>query len=149
MREKAHIPASLRRASAEWFGFRCAYCRSPEILVNSFFEVDHIVPESAGGNTTEDNLAYACAVCNRFKRARTLARDPLSGRTVRLYHPRNQRWERHFGWASGGRYIVGRTATGRATVLALQLNCDFQLRRRELWLTLGLAPPDWNAEFLV
>jgi hypothetical protein len=45
----------------------CAYCDEPDPT-----EVDHIVPASRGGLTSEDNLAAACARCNYEKRARTI-----------------------------------------------------------------------------
>ena len=39
---------------------------------------------------------------------------------IRLFNPRTQRWpESHFGWSpDGSRITLGRTACGRATVLA-------------------------------
>lgn len=45
----------------------CEYCLIHED--NTFFgcQVDHIISEKHGGATALDNLAYACAVCNRAK----------------------------------------------------------------------------------
>lgn len=54
--------------------------------------IDHIRPEAAGGLTCEDNLCLACHACNEFKGAQTHARDPQTGRRVRLFNPRTQRW---------------------------------------------------------
>ena len=38
--------------------------------------------------------------------------------------------------------MVGRTATGRATVEALQLNRDELVEARELWIAAGWHPPE-------
>jgi 5-methylcytosine-specific restriction endonuclease McrA len=56
------------------------------------FEIDHIVPRSAGGETRAKNLCLSCPPCNRHKAARLGARDPKSGEEVSLYHPNNQAW---------------------------------------------------------
>ena len=37
-------------------------------------------------------------------------------------NPRKQRWSDHFRWIADGTKISGRTPSGRATVIALQLN---------------------------
>jgi len=37
------------------------------------------------------------------------------------FHPRRQRWHDHFAWTSTWR-IVGKTATGRATIQAMGMN---------------------------
>jgi hypothetical protein len=85
-------------------------------------EVEHIVPESCGGSTTEDNLCLACSLCNRHKSSRTTAEDPASGQSVALFNPQLQLWSEHFSWVDSGSRIAGLTATGRATVQALELN---------------------------
>jgi hypothetical protein len=41
---------------------------------------------------------------------------------VNLFHPRQQRWQDYFNWNERFELIIGVTATGRATVEALQLN---------------------------
>ena len=55
--------------------FTCRYCgkKSPEAVL----EVDHVVPESAGGTDDGDNLVTACYECNRGKAARLLTDVPL------------------------------------------------------------------------
>src|SRR5688572_10656762 len=46
-------------------GFQCQYCgRTPPAVV---LEPDHVVPVSAGGADTEENLITACFDCNRGK----------------------------------------------------------------------------------
>jgi len=108
---------------------------SPDI-----FEVEHIVPLARGGKTAWENIALACSSCNRYKGARRTAIDPQTGGRVPLFHPRRQRWERHFRWSEDFTEIVGRTATGRATVEALRMNRESVRRLRAALYELGLHP---------
>jgi HNH endonuclease len=126
------------------FRGRCAYCRSPQSLMNVPFEVDHIVPEKEGGRTESENLALSCPLCNGFKGARTRGLDPLTGRRVLLFHPRRQNWFRHFRWSQDRQTIEGRTQSGRATVEALRLNNPHLMRLRTIWLAIGSSPPNWQ-----
>jgi hypothetical protein len=104
--------------------------------------MDHIIPEAAGGRTSEENLWLACHSCNEFKGAQTHARDPQTGRYVRLFNPRRQRWHEHFTWSEDGTRVVGLTACGRATVTALQLNHEEIVRARRLWVSVDWWPPE-------
>ncbi|MCI0457624.1 MAG: HNH endonuclease [Gemmataceae bacterium] len=88
------------------------------------FVVEHILPLARGGETTLDNLALSCSGCNGYKYAKTSGIDPKTGRRVRLYHPRKQRWQDHFAWTENFTLLVGLTPTGRATVEELDLNRD-------------------------
>ena len=49
--------------------FRCEYCLLPEALVNTPFQLDHIIAQSHGGEATADNLAFACFHCQQFQRS--------------------------------------------------------------------------------
>lgn len=51
-------------------GFRCEYCGKD--LLSSLdeydaWQIDHIVPKSAGGSEELANIALACRTCNHFK----------------------------------------------------------------------------------
>jgi hypothetical protein len=124
------IPRKLSQQVADRAQWRCEYCLSPAAFSTQPFEVDHIIPRSKGGPTVLENLALSCG-CNRYKGDKIRARDPQTGRLVPLFNPRRQQWGRHFSWIDGALLIVGRTAVGRATVEALQLNRLelFNLRR--------------------
>jgi hypothetical protein len=87
------------------------------------------------------NLALACMGCNAFKFNRTRATDPASGKRVSLFHPRRQRWIDHFAWSADALFVVGRTATGRATVLALRLNRDGVVNKRRVLILADEHPP--------
>jgi hypothetical protein len=137
----ADVPDALRvkvRAAAE---DRCGYCQSRQEFVYGRFEIDHIVPRARGGTDDEDNLWLACRMCNGHKGAQTHGRDPVSGRRVPLFNPRRQRWSRHFAWTLDGLTIVGLTACGRATVVALRLNNPDAQQVRSRWVSVGWHPP--------
>ena len=140
---RSHIPRPLRTATEIHFQGRCAYCRSPQALMNVTFEVGHIVPEQIGGVTAPSNLALSCPLCNSFKGSRTHGLDQQTGTRIRLFHPRTQTWSRHFEWTEDGTTISGRTRSGRATVDALQLNNVRLVRLRIIWLAIGSSPPHW------
>lgn len=104
-------------------------------------EVDHLIPESLGGPTEEDNLWLACSLCNEHKGNRIAAHDPETGEQVRLFDGRHQHWSEHFAWTADGERIVGVTAIGRATVLALELNRPSLVNARRAWVSVGWHPP--------
>lgn len=97
-----HLPLSLRAQILEIDAGRCAYCQAAEALSVVAFEVDHIVPVSAGGSNELYNLCLACPTCNRHKATRQVAPDPESGSVVALYHPRQNHWVDHFAWNVDG-----------------------------------------------
>jgi hypothetical protein len=104
--------------------------------------IEHIIPKTAGGLSIEENLWLACPACNEFKGAQTHAIDPVTGRRVRLFNPRKQKWKRHFRWSADGTEIIGKTAVGRATVVALQMNHPVSIRTRQKWVLAGWWPPE-------
>ena len=124
-----HISAKLRRLVVRRASNRCEYCGLSQLGQEATFHVDHIMPVNAGGHDTADNLALACVSCSLRKAARLTAVDPMSGEHVALFHPRRDLWHDHFYWQ--GVRLVGRTATGRATIEALEVNRPLILAIRE------------------
>ena len=61
------VAAALRRLVAERAGYMCKYCGIPESFTFFGCQIDHIVAVKHGGDTTANNLCYACVFCNRFK----------------------------------------------------------------------------------
>lgn len=137
-----YIPARLREQVLADVGGLCAYCRSSEELMGVAFEIDHIIPKSAGGETSPENLCLSCPTCNRHKATRLTAQDPVSGEEVPLYHPVRQTWGEHFVWSDDGARVLGLTPVGRATVEALRMNRLAIVRLRRHWAVLGLHPPE-------
>jgi hypothetical protein len=103
--------------------------------------VDHIIPQAQGGETVFENLCFACRRCNEFKGSVTRAQDPLTGETVALFHPRQQSWPDHFQWDETGTLVIGFTAVGRATTLALNLNNSVIVDARRRWISVGWHLP--------
>lgn len=135
------ILASLRRLVAERSRYRCSYCLTAEEVVGALFTIDHIIPESLGGTTTQGNLCLACWSCNLIKGDRITGVDPQTGEIVRLFHPYLQSWQEQFTWQADGLLIVGLTSTGRATVNTLKLNRSTLVNARRLWIKAGWHPP--------
>ena len=133
-----YLPLLLRAQVREIYAGRCAYCQAVEALSVVPFEMDHIVPVSAGGSDELDNLCLACPTCNRYKAARQIAPDPESSRVVALYHPRQNSWTDHFAWNADGTTVVGKTPTGRATIEALRMNRPHLQQLRRLWRRLNI-----------
>lgn len=66
--QRALMTSKLRQQIKERDHFTCKYCgASIEKEPNLLLEIDHIVPVSKGGLTTEDNLQTLCWRCNRKK----------------------------------------------------------------------------------
>src|SRR5256714_10341705 len=100
----------------------CEYCRAPEIVFNLPFEVEHIIPQARGGETTENNLALACRSCNLYKADYIAAVDELTQQESDLFNPRRATWAEHFSIVAETGEIRGLSACGRATVARLRIN---------------------------
>lgn len=96
MVKKLAIPDRLRRQVRERAQRRCEYCLVHEEDTYYPHDPDHIIAEKHGGVTTFENLALACFPCNRFKGSDLASIDPASQKIVILFHPREQKWQRHF-----------------------------------------------------
>ena len=130
----------LHPAVAARAGFRCEYCHAPELVHNFAFEVEHVHPRSAGGSSSDNNLALSCTSCNVFKSDAVAGWDAEELDQVPLFHPRRDFWEHHFSFDAVNFHIVGLTATGRVTVTRLRMNSPLQVRARSQWMQLGLYP---------
>lgn len=137
----SYIPDAVRARVRQQADNRCGYCLSPQRLVLGLLEIDHIVPTALGGSDDEDNLWLACRLCNGYKGVRVDGVDPFTGRRVKLFNPRKQQWSRHFMWSADGVQVIGKTSSGRATVIALQLNNVVAVMVRQAWVAAGWHPP--------
>ena len=136
----SRISRKLREKIIQAAENRCGYCQTPQAIVPIPFEIEHILPKAAGGTDEEENLWLACGVCNSFKHAKTQAVDPQTNSEIRLFNPRRQVWSEHFEFSSDKTEIVGKTACGRATVIALKLNNTQAVKMRKLWIRVGWFP---------
>lgn len=126
-----YIPTDLRALVLARARESCEYCLVHADYAVLVHEIDHVIAEKHGGITESENLAYACAQCNRFKGSDIATLDQHTGKVEPLFNPRRQRWQEHF--RLDGPVIVPLTPTGRATERLLQLNqIDSILLRKEL-----------------
>jgi len=114
----------------------CEYCHLPQRHCHLIFEVDHIIATCHGGVTRPSNLALSCFYCNRCKGPNIAGIDPVSRRLSPLFHPRRQKWNRHFRYE--GPILVGLTRIGRATISVLQINDPDAVALREALISAGL-----------
>lgn len=138
---RGYISRALRQQVQALDNGRCAYCHSPTAITGARLVVDHIIPESEGGETVLLNLCVACHACNEFKGSQRQGFDEVTERWVSLFHPRQQRWKEHFRWCADGGEIVGVSDTGRATVAVLKMNHEEVVFARRRWAAVGWHPP--------
>lgn len=139
---KTYVPETLRQEITERARNRCGYCQTQAEVIGQPMQIDHIIPETAGGQTVRGNLWLACVACNQRKSVRTNALDTQTGQTVLLFNPATQDWNEHFRWSDDGTEMVGLTPTGRATIEALQLNRSLLVKSRKRWVLAGWHPPE-------
>ncbi len=118
--------------------FRCEYCLLHEDDAWEFHQPDHIIAVKHRGKTAAENLAWTCAVCNRHKGSDIASIDSQTDRVVRLFHPRRDRWARHF--RLDRERIMPLTLVGQVTEFLLQLNRPDRVRIRQILYRKGLYP---------
>ena len=79
--------------------------------------------------------------CNLAKGARIDAVDPVTGQRVAFFNPRDDKWNDHFQWSEDFLEVEARTATGRVTILALDLNRRKLQNLRRVLIRSELHPP--------
>lgn len=126
---RGHVGSKLRSTVIARAENRCEYCRFSQVGQEATFHIDHILPVSRGGTDDSENIALACVSCSLRKASRTKTIDPEFGNDVPLFNPRRQNWHDHF--QIDGAQIVGRSAIGRGTVDALQMNRPLAVAIRE------------------
>ena len=118
-----HLAATVEERA----GRRCEYCRMHQSLQGATFHLEHIVPETKGGSSELDNLAWACPSCNLRKSDRIELTDSDTNDSVPLFQPRRDSWADHFRW--DGLLAVALTPIGRALIATFDLN---HLRRQRI-----------------
>ncbi len=132
------IPKELRQLVFDRAEGRCEYCLLSQIVAAHKHEPDHIIPLQHDGQTAENNLALACARCNRFKGYNVGSFDAETGELIPFFHPRKQFWPEHF--QLDGAVIRPLTAQGRVTAKMLHLNDPNRIEERKQLITLNLYP---------
>ena len=134
----SYINAALRRFVATRADYLCEYCLIQE--EDAFFgcEVDHIISEKHGGQTEADNLACACAFCNRAKGSDIGSVVQRTGAFVRFFNPRTDQWIEHF--ALDGVTIIALSDVGEVTARILDFNNSERLFERQTLQAIGRYP---------
>ena len=122
--------------------YACEYCKYLLDRAAGLAVVEPIHPRSKDGSEDLSNKAAACAHCNSCKYNLTTALDPTTGESVALFHPRKQVWTDHFEWSDDYLFLIGKTATGRATIAKLDMNHQFTINFRKLAVGRGHPPPN-------
>ncbi len=125
----SYVGAAVRRLVAVRADFLCEYCLVHEDDTVFGCEVDHIISEKHSGATDAENLAYACAFCNRAKGSDIGSIVPGTGRFVRFFNPRTDRWAEHF--TLDGVTIVPLSDIGEVTSRILAFNDSDRLLERQ------------------
>ncbi|MBV7334741.1 HNH endonuclease [Chloroflexi bacterium TSY] len=132
------ISQEQRQRIAQRAQHRCEYCRLHQDDSGKSHEVDHILPKKHGGKDTENNLAWSCFICNRYKGSEVGAYDVETNQLVPYFNPRLQDWDEHFTLTSGE--IQARTAIGRITVRVFQFNRPDRVAARKILNEKGRYP---------
>lgn len=121
------LSPEVRRLVAERAAWRCEYCLLREEDSGYRHQLDHIVSRKHGGASSPENLAFACAACNRYKGSDVAALD-ASRNPIPLFHPRQELWPDHFRFE--GPWIRHQSPVGEATIRLLRLNDPWRIQER-------------------
>lgn len=108
----------------------------PEIGTFYGLQVDHITRLKHGGQTAENNLAYACTLCNRNKGTDLGTRLETNGPIVRFFNPRIDHWDEHFSALDTGE-LMALTPVGEATIRIFGMNHPDSMIERRLLIAAG------------
>jgi hypothetical protein len=106
--------------------------------------VDHIISEKHTGATVAENLAYACASCNRSKGSDvgSFVLPVENAVYCRFFNPRTDVWSEHFALdPTDGITILALTDIGRVTERIFGFNRAERLLERSLVFAAHRYPP--------
>ena len=115
-----YIAESVRQMVAQRANYCCEYCHIHQHEVFYPFHIDHIISLKHGGVTESNNLVYSCFPCNLNKGSDVGTFLLPQQVFIRLFNPRSDRWEEHFGIDSGRMY--DKISIGQATIKLLKMN---------------------------
>lgn len=140
------VPSLLRRLVRTRACRRCEYCLIHEEDAHFTHRPDHIIAHKHRGATDENNLAWACYLCNLLKGSDIASVDFETGQIVRLFNPRLDAWTDHFRLEDGR--IVPMSSIGRVTEYLLQFNRPQTVQERRWLIEAGRYPrePQVDAE---
>jgi hypothetical protein len=128
------ISVELRQAVGSRANFLCEYCLIHEADTFYGCEVDHIISLKHGGASELNNLAYACALCNRAKGS-DIGSISTAGEFTRFFNPRTDAWSKHFRLE--GATIRSITTIGEATARIFGFNESARIHERDELIRFG------------
>lgn len=134
---RRYVSEETRRKVAHRAGYRCEYCGVYERHSFLAFHIEHILSLKHGGDSSDENLAYACSVCNFNKGTDVATFLPGKQDPVRFFHPRQDNWEAHFEIDPSGE-LSPKTEVAEATIKIFQLNHPDSIIERKAMLDRGL-----------
>lgn len=137
---RTYISVQLRRLVIERADNICEYCLISSADRSSGCQVDHIISVKHGGDTTPDNLCYACTFCNLQKGTDLGSINWRNGELVRFFNPRRDFWGEHF--QLDGAMIQSVTDIGEVTARILDFNNEERVLERELLIKVDRYPLD-------
>lgn len=114
------------------------YCKLPDAILLTPFEIDHAVAQKHHGPTVFSNRVYSGLHCNRHKGTDLVGLDPKTKKLTRLFNPRRHKWDHHFHY--DGSVLIGKTAVGRTTVDVLAMNDPVRVALRQQLINEGAFP---------
>ena len=133
-----YISERLKKLVAESVENLCEYCLIGEGDTFLGCQYEHIISVKHGGPTTAENLAYACAFCNRQKGSDIGSIVWETGEFVRFFNPRTDLWHEHFRLE--GAQIAPLTAIGEVTARILGFNSADSIQERQSLIEQELYP---------
>ena len=134
----SYVGAASRRVVVSRADSLCEYCLIHEDDTVFGCEVDHVISAKHGGSAGLDNLAYACAFCNRAKGSDIGSMVQGTGAYVRFFNPRRDRWAEHF--RLDGVLIAALSDIGDVTGRILAFNTAERLLERQVLREVGRYP---------
>lgn len=134
---RVYIAKELKQLVIKRADCLCEYCLISEEDSGSF-QIDHIISLKHGGETTADNLAYACLYCNLNKGSDLGSIIWRTGELVRFFNPRCDRWCLHF--RLDGAIIQPLTDIEEVTERILQFNHSDRILERQIFIDVNRYP---------
>lgn len=135
---RTYISIELRRLVAQRANFRCEYCLILASDRLSGCHVDHIISLKHGGETTSENLAYACMFCNLNKGTDLGSIIWRTGELIRFFNPRRDQWKDHFHVDNA--IIQTITDIGEVTARIFQFNDPERILERQILIKANRYP---------
>ncbi|NEP36848.1 MULTISPECIES: HNH endonuclease signature motif containing protein [unclassified Moorena] len=134
---RQYITKELKRLVSQRAKGLCEYCLISE-QDSGGCQFDHIISVKHGGETTAENLAYACLYCNLNKGTDLGSIIWPTGDLVRFFNPRREQWSEHFRLE--GAMIQSLTDIGEVTARILQFNSSDRILERQLLIEVNRYP---------